>query len=1593
MNELQFYYKPLFDTLYGRYAAYAGLSRRVLREALSTACFSAALYRREPGARAGAGEVLALCMPVMNTLSPAPEGGWLPYVYAYLADRMFPDAAFGPPELPGEQAMEFFLAVFSWLLAREREHCPFDPLTDLYALTPEEEAESAIREEYAAFRAAVDGSRFVELMRIGRDIMPFDPTSHTIGVHNIAVHTARMAAMAGLPVDVALVSAAALSHDVGKFGCRGKDARRIPYLHYYYTWDWLTRGGMPAIAHIAANHSTWDLEFENLQLESLLLIYADFRVRGTRGADGRERVAIYSLAEARDVIFGKLADMTEEKNRRYRTVYAKLWDFERFLLSCGVPVRLCEDALLAHAEADPALLTPEENAASLTNLTFRNNVRLMRMLGGNASFVELVEQARSEKNLHRIRTYLQLFEEYSTYMTREHKLHLLSFLYELLMHREGDVRRNAGRIMGQILANSGPRYRKELPEGAPRTAMAPTMMALLQESTDLWEHYVALCLHPDHKISPKHAQRISNSLKTVAESLFRCTDPAEARHYLLPLYRLMLTAGEDDRFVLVDTLSHVPLSLFTEEELALLLSVLKGALAAPEARLRIGALRCLLGYAAFPTLRPQAAAALDTLSGETEPAVAYLCGHVRAALCPDAPEPPAADISALYLSNLKNAVHWTVKLVQIDALSAHAAAGRADAFHIAMHLSNLLCVSEHLPVREHAGKSLVRIAEYLSVEQRNEIVIDLLRELETGQSEVARFISPCVGRLICRLPQKELDECMDMLEALLRSANVQASCAAIRTFSVILYTIAIDAGDAFDPKDAERILGLLLTGVAHYDETIHSTALGVLCRDFFYNQYVPLAARRACFPGVVKKLRTLLAEPREGRLVFYNQAAMLNHLYRFVTECETAFGPFQFPPLRPAAFFPGTFDPFSSGHKRIVQEIRANGFEVYLAVDEFSWSKRTLARLLRRQIVSMSVADYADVFLFPDDIPVNIAVPDDLARLKSFFPDRELYLVAGSDVIRNASAYRAGLPGGAAGYNHIVFVRDESAESVAARPLSDVIQGKLILLSLPAYYESVSSSRIREYIDKNLDISMLLDPVVQEFIYSRALYLCSPQLKHIVALRELFFESWRPGDPPTGCPELNSRLAGMERPSAALLCRRDRERPLGFALGRTLHISGLYAALRDRAAAEAVRMQASGQVLLIEEVRLEEDAIREGELLLATELLARSLAGDHTCALYICRENDPLRPILEQMGFCPVPGHDGIMLVDMRAPLVLVQDALERIKPPLHDDEAVRDVIYAARPALRRAIAAMFPGTLLLCFHTELLNQALVHRVRGAAGVEHLAPGQGLGEEMCVPYGKILSGEVVPNVVTKTLHADKVFDADITSFTIDEYPGYSSLANQVRTLKSFRRPVLLVDDLLHNGYRLEMLDPIFRQEEVEIRRIIVGVLSGRGKDLMDLQQRAVDCEYFIPNLSYWFTESLQYPFLGGDSVKTGRHTGDLLPSVNLIFPYARPRYLHGVSEEALRAFSFVSLENAQNILAVLERRHQAVLDTSLTLKRLAEALYRPRLPDKGMHMQYDTGAFASACLADDIALFRRLGPAGSGPAGFGPAGTGPAGFE
>ena len=161
---------------------------------------------------------------------------------------------------------------------------------------------------------------------------------------------------------------------------------------------------------------------------------------------------------------------------------------------------------------------------------------------------------------------------------------------------------------------------------------------------------------------------------------------------------------------------------------------------------------------------------------------------------------------------------------------------------------------------------------------------------------------------------------------------------------------------------------------------------------------------------------------------------------------------------------------------------------------------------------------------------------------------------------------------------------------------------------------------------------------------------------------------------------------------------------------------------------------------------------------------------------------------------------------------------------------------------------------------------------------------------MCVPFGKILRGKVVPNTVTKTLHTDKVYEPDLNSFTIEPFPYYSPLKSQIETIKSFDRPVILVDDLVHTANRLQVLVPQLREDGIPIKKVVVGVLSGYGRDLMQCLKVPVESIYSMPNLRQWFVESTLYPFIGGDTVRREEmKVAGLQPSINMILPYATPR--------------------------------------------------------------------------------------------------------
>lgn len=1531
------------------------------------------------GARLRCADVLALCRPELEVLCPGePSEGWLAYAYDYARRLLYPEKTDAEPFAPGAV---FLLSVLQVLLAAEAELLPHDPAWTFDFLTDDELAGSPCAPSYQRFLRLWRREFVYELMRLGLEVTPYRTLEHIAGVHHIAVTAARALRKSGVAVDVALVSGAAAGHDLGKFGCR--PGERVPYLHYFYTDQWFRRRRMTDIGHVAANHSVWDLEPDYLSVEALLLIYADFRVKQLHDAQGREITRISTLAQAFQVILDKLDDVDGEKQKRYTRVYARLEDFEQFMVSCGVDVTMSGGDTPPLPEKHTALMTDDEALRALTLRCVGHNMELMHRLTDQRSFARLLEEARGETDWRRLRAYLAVMESYSLYLHIPQKVQTLTFLYELLMHREGDIRRQAAALLGEIIAGFHAGYAKERPAD-----IRPDPRAITD--VDQWRLYLDKILYPDHKLMPQHRRWIGYTLKFAVGSLLsHC--PGREERFLAPVfayYRRPEDLDDYTAFQLLDTAAALPDTAYTASRARQMMDFAAALSLRKDLTIRMAAVLLLDRLA---RLYPEDGRALEAVTAVPDGDSGTLRYLKQDVLSQGAPLLLPEDVvSEIFLDNLKTATPWITKQGNLRLLTDFARSGKSPALHIATHLSNLIKVSDRVTVRHSAGNALLALAPRLTADQRNEVAVELCRGLELGQQEFTKYIPDYLGRFALWLPPAELDEVLDDLRVNLSSSDSRVTASVLDTVGVIYeaydaYRSRFPETDDAYRRRRERLLGLLMRGLSGIDGATRQEALFVLGRRVFGSGELGRHEKRRAFMLTQRKLLSAQDEfPGEG-LTFYYRAAMLGKLYRFITEERLFHKGFDFGAPRPVAFFPGTFDPFTLSHKGIVRAIRDQGFEVLLAIDEFSWSKKTQPYRLRRRIAAMAVADVFHVSIFPEDFPVNIANPENLHELRAAFPGRSVSIVVGSDVVLHASSYKKPVtPDSIHTFDHVVFRRTEPDAEPADY---SCITGKVLELTLPPQLEEISSTRIREAVDANRDISNLIDPTVQEFIYRRGLYLREPQDKPVLRTEDL---SFLPASPETAEKFLRTMLSVPtaaalrtqieSRGDDVMVCRDTDGTILGAASYACLDSARLFARLGDPALSGLVRQNAGGRTLLISGLFVPRGE-RQSDLcqLLITEVLTLALSREFTYALYLPLEGAVSgygRQLLTLQGFVPAGDSTDALAVDMRCPIVLSRNVDTAVKAPFSSSPRVLAAIAAAHRRLQAALTKLQPGSLVLSLSAGVIYHRLLQRITGRNGVpaEPTTP-RVLGPDICVPYGKILRGVAVPNTVTKTLRTDKVYEPDLSTYSIEAYPDYSPLPDQVRTIHAFARPVILVDDMLHDGKRIRRLAPLLAETNTPVDQVLVGYLTGMGRDLMEQLGYDVDAIYYLPNLRLRFVESTLYPFIGGDTVRRSEALpGGLQPAVNRILPYAAPEYT-GMDDETAWELSLCCLENARDILLALETEFRSLYARNLTLSRLGEAVILPLCPDKGGCMTYDLSRAASTYLEGDIELLKRMRPA------------------
>jgi len=1563
--------------------------------------------------------VLELCKGLMEQLDfrKIPDD-WLLYIYQYTLSKSFPDAV--TTRLYGslDNACILYLEVLRIVLEVQKisGDNSFESSYPLNFLTEDEKEELETIEEYKTFISAFQEEYIYEMMRLNQEVMGYSSLHHICGVHYLALFIGRQLKTAGLPLDLGIVSGSAAGHDIGKFGCKGAEAKRVPYLHYYYTDVWFKKHDIVYIRNIAINHSTWDLELENLSLENLILIYCDFRVK----KKGKE-MHIYSLEESFNVILDKLDNVDKAKEMRYKRVYSKLKDFEDYMISLGVDLDVKPKKGHPYKKEIKkkyySLMQGNEIIESLKHLSINHNINLMYKLRDEFSLNSIIELARSEDDSNNLRGYLNAFKEYSTYLTQKQKLITIRFLYEQLVHPEDDIRKQCGEIIGSLIATFDEVYRKEVPEDV---ILEPPGYA----AYELFDDYLDLFMFPSKQIIPAHQIWIGNSMKIMVSSLFLNCPENQTKEFikvLVKYYKKDVAQSNELKLDMLNVAKYIPIEKCEEEVIEILLRYIKRVFYEENDDLRLSALETMyniipklgsnhnildairrefcknLGYSQLAVenfLKLKVARLLELDHNIIEKIEEFCLRDVE-------------KIPSMFLSNLKTATERVMKKYQVEVIMEHTLRNlESTGIHTAMHFCNLLKVSASENVRNKGGEALIKIVPNLSFDQRNDIVVELLRALEIEGHQFTKYIPNYLGRLMLYLRPVELDELIaDFIEKIRQSSP--------KVISLLLMTIGVTISNypsykkLFDESEKSyndrfvKMLGILLNGLVNNNLQVRQIASSVIGIDIFGSKKLSLEEKNHIFMLTSKKILTLLADVKETKeLYFLTTAAGLNHIYRFISDYKFYNGPIEIEKQRKIAFFPGSFDPFSLSHKEIAREIRDLGFEVFLAIDEFSWSKRTQANLIRRNIIKMSIADELGVYLFPADIQINIANREDLRKLREVFEECDVHIVAGSDVVLNASAYRNNQEDSIVSFSHIVFDRrnlySSENDDMNLDEIINKIHGNVIRLSLAPQYEDISSTQIRNYIDQNRDISRLVDPLVQKYIYENGLYRREPQYKTLIQTKSISVEVV---DDIT--ENLLIQLAAfllkynekaydvLKNISKKLWPRvmilrdiKNNGRILGFSIFHWIRSNMLFNEFKDNSVSEYIRNNYVGRMIVIDGIFINKYLdISNLEQIILTETLAFCLEKDYTYGVF--RNvidgyfSETLYETLELQGFQRVPSshnNNPVFKVDMTAPCTLYLGVDTFIKEPFISNSNVIDAINRCRKRLQKAIVNLYPGNLVLAIDKQMVYENLIKKIcdENKVSTTPTSPRK-LGEAMCVPFGQILKGYIIPNTITKSMHTEKFFWPSAKNYEIKAYPYYMNLDNQVKMIRSFNRPVILVDDLLHKGYRIKAIDPILKKENVEVKKIIVGILSGRGKELMDIQNREVDFAYFIPKLNVWFNESAMYPFIGGDTLWRGVYPKrNLVPSINLILPYTSPTFIKGTSKEAIYNLSKVSIENSIEILVTLEAEYQKINERSLTLAHLGEVFISPRCSDHGENMNYDLKISPSNYLRNDFTILERL---------------------
>ncbi len=1513
-------------------------------------------------------DVRELSIEILNSLSENLPKDWLKYVYEYTLYKSFPDSVSIKLNPKYEDAVVVYLEILKTVFYSVEKHQETESFS-FNSFISNNNTDFERNEDFQKFKKVYIDNYIYELILLEHELTNSKLYYRIRAVWSLSMQIAQSLKMSGVNLKPWLVSCLTIGHFIGNYAVKHENNSIA-----FYTRQWFEKFDLSNIIGVEIYNDILSICFGHLPIESLILMYSDLRV----DIKNNTKTYLNSLEQIEKAISEEF-DISKDQSR---LIVDKIKDFESYLSSNNVDIKFSSEIIRNSSNTVATVLLEENEIIDYyKNISVESNIKVMNLLSDEINFNYMLEKAKAAKSWKDIMIYLNIFDEYTLYLSKNKKMKILDFLYSLLNSSDQEIRKLAAKLLGKTIALFDSNEIENLIDSG-------------LSSLKLWEKYLGLFILSENLNDKENAvfylhDFIDSFIKSISNDTIEIYIEVLLKHFE------KISSDEDTVILLLTSLNSIKIEFFNNEQIDIVFNNIIKYLNSGNEDVKFVSLNYIYTIIQSESLGESLISKIlehvQNINTDDKVGINFLKYKILLNINKtdriiteynEFMRIKSKRISEIFLINLKSATNWMEKIVNIDfILDIVRNSNDVVLLHTATHLCNLVKVSAKEVVRNKAGKALLSISSFLTIDQRNEISIELIKGLEIGEFEISKYIPNHLGKFILLLDTKELDEIIFEILRLYNDSNSHVSSLALKVFSVMIenYSEYKEIFEQIIDKYSNRfikILSIIISGLANNDEQIRMDTLFFIGNQIFNSKILGDNDKYKIFKCIAKKLISLTDEKNTDYLNFLNTANSFNYIYKFLSGYNNVLNDkYDVTVNNKIAYFCNSFDPFTLEHKKIIKEIKSLGYDVFLEIDESSWWKNTQPYKIRRKIIDISIADELDTYLLSESLKINFANPDDIVKLKSMFADKEIYIIARKEMLLNQAVYKQKLSKNSIyAFNHLILDSDNIYDSDESDKINEVrkkIKGEIIDLSISPINET-----------KNLAI----DSQALKYIYNTGIYLRESQDKTLADKSSLKIEiindlSENVADEIgryifmyTNLYEnIGEELANKNISLLVIRENSQENRLLGFSAFHHIGTAQMYREFGNIEIANYVRENTSGKIIIIDGIYTNpSEKIPELEQTLLTETLLHGLKNDFTYALYcntlLNYDSDETSELLELHGFKKLDAADlknHIYAVDMKFPICLTLDMQNYIKEPLISSQRLKELVSDTRKRLKLVLAKLYPNSLVLSFDVQMLQQALVEKISEISLSD--------SDYLCVPFGNVFSGKIVANVATKSLHIEKCFNYDTGDFEITQYPFYSSISKQIDVIKSFNKPVILVDDVMHNCHEIIGIDKVLRAKGVDVKRIIAGILSSNGKDIMEIRERSVDSAYFIPNLRLWLRESMLYPFFGGNTVLSENELKlNLIPSINQILPYASPIFMKDAAKDVIYDLSMLCLENARDISKALEQEYKSIFDKNLVLKNLCEVLSTPRYPAKGKNLCYDLDQKISDYIENDIKNLIRI---------------------